>query len=189
MTWPTTPAAAVATAQGQLDQDVRRLQDYNDRVAERNSRIAAVLAAATGVSLPAEPAPWRVWFVDQLGFKLATPGAVPTVIEQIPIAFQSTATSSLQVAPVPIFGMLIIARHSCFGRGTPVRTLAGPRPIETLEVGDLVLTQDTDRRQARLSAGRGGPPQPAEPDVPDHLGGDTIVTSPSTGSGWPAGAG
>jgi len=33
---------------------------------------------------------------------------------------------------------------SCFGAGTPVRTVDGVRPIESLKVGDLVLTQSTD---------------------------------------------
>ena len=34
------------------------------------------------------------------------------------------------------------SHHSCFGAGTPVLTLKGHQPIETIEVGDLVLTQD-----------------------------------------------
>jgi len=33
--------------------------------------------------------------------------------------------------------------HSCFAAGTPVSTGAGHRAIETLKVGDQVLTQDT----------------------------------------------
>jgi Pretoxin HINT domain len=32
---------------------------------------------------------------------------------------------------------------SCFAAGTAVATLTGPRPIESLQVGDLVLSQDT----------------------------------------------
>jgi hypothetical protein len=33
-------------------------------------------------------------------------------------------------------------RMSCFAAGTPVQTLDGPRPIETLSIGDRVLSQD-----------------------------------------------
>jgi hypothetical protein len=39
--------------------------------------------------------------------------------------------------------VLDYGRHSCFGAGTPVQTIVGPRLIETLQVGDRVLTQDT----------------------------------------------
>jgi hypothetical protein len=33
--------------------------------------------------------------------------------------------------------------HSCFAAGTPVQTLTGLRPIETIRLGDEVLTRDT----------------------------------------------
>src|SRR5206468_3044925 len=119
----------------------------------------------------------------------ATPGTVPTVIEQIPIAFQPTATSSLQAAPVPIFGMLTIARHSCFGRGTPVRTVSGPRPIETIEVGDLVLTQDTAGGKLGYRPVVMAHHNPPSPTFEVSLGGAPVVTSPShrfwvAGRGW-----
>jgi Pretoxin HINT domain len=34
--------------------------------------------------------------------------------------------------------------HSCFQAGTPVRTISGPRVIETIRAGDQVLTQDPE---------------------------------------------
>ncbi len=43
---------------------------------------------------------------------------------------------SVPVAPLQV-------HHSCFAAGTPVSTRTGLRPIETLKVGDVVLSQDT----------------------------------------------
>jgi hypothetical protein len=33
---------------------------------------------------------------------------------------------------------------SCFAAGTPVQTLGGTRPIEAIQVGDLILTEEPD---------------------------------------------
>ena len=38
--------------------------------------------------------------------------------------------------------VLQIVRHSCFGKGTLVQTNEGPRAIETISLGDRVLTQN-----------------------------------------------
>ena len=62
-------------------------------------------------------------------------------------------------------------------RRTPVQTIDGPRPIESLQVGDLVLTQSTEHRRPRLPADPGRPPQPAQPHVPRSAGRRAIVSS------------
>ena len=50
---------------------------------------------------------------------------------------------------------------ACFAAGTLVQTIDGPRPIESIRVGDRVLSQGTIDRQARVSARGGRPSQPA----------------------------
>ena len=47
----------------------------------------------------------------------------------------------MAVAPRPP-AVIGAARHACFAAGTPVLTRSGPRPIETLSVGDQVVSQD-----------------------------------------------
>jgi hypothetical protein len=59
------------------------------------------------------------------------------VVEQVPIAYQPQAAPFIVEQPSAI----VLMRHSCFGAGTPVRTLDGSSPIEALHAGDLVLTQ------------------------------------------------
>ena len=61
-----------------------------------------------------------------------------TVIEQVPLNYVP------QAAPPVIQNVEtgVHLHHACFGRGTPVQTIDGPRPIEDLRAGDDVLTQD-----------------------------------------------
>src|SRR6516162_8310635 len=77
----------------------------------------------------------------------------------------------------------------CLGGGTPVRTRAGLRPIETLRVGDHVLTQDartgdlTFRPIEAVFHSRPGE------TLRIDLGGEVIVATPShpfwlAGTGW-----
>jgi hypothetical protein len=53
--------------------------------------------------------------------------------------YQPQDVPVLATAPTPI-GIQVV-RHSCFGAGTPVRTLDTPRNIEQFRSSDLVLTQ------------------------------------------------
>ena len=56
---------------------------------------------------------------------------------------------------------------SCFAAGTPVRTIAGPRPIESIRTGDQVLSQAAATGAAGRPAGPDRPPQPARHDPSD----------------------
>src|SRR5262249_12308954 len=78
---------------------------------------------------------------------------------------------------------------SCFGAGTLVRTLSGPRPIESLKVGDRVLTQNTKTGalgyQPILVVHR----NPPSKTLRVALGEETVVSSLfhrfwKAGSGW-----
>src|SRR6185437_632379 len=85
---------------------------------------------------------WTKWWVDQLGYSLMPQKVsdTPTVVENVPLEYQPR--------PLPfqeVVGVAGYHRMSCFGAGTPVHTLTGTRPIESLRVGDEVLTQDVAR--------------------------------------------
>ncbi len=187
--WMVEAQRTSAAASAQLARDVASLEATNARIAANNERIGSVLRAATGEAIPPEPKPWRTWYVDQLGFKykITATEPAPTVIENVPLEYRP--------APIPVevtqvaSAEISFARHSCFGKGTPVRTLAGPRPIETIKVGDLVLTQDT------IGGKLGYRPvvmvhhNPPSPTFQVDLGGAPVVTSPShrfwvAGRGW-----
>src|SRR5207244_3085282 len=88
--------------------------------------------------------PWEKWLVDLNGYafsqKTSSTPLPPTVVEQVPVEYQP---QSLPVVLQQSVYTQVQVTHSCFGAGTAVRTLEGPRPIEDLRDGDLVLTQST----------------------------------------------
>ena len=77
----------------------------------------------------------------------------------------------------------------CFAKGTLVRTVLGPRPIEGLQVGDRVLTSDvtTGALEVRpVVAVRHNPPSPT---LRLTLGSESVVATPihrfwKSGTGW-----
>ncbi len=80
------------------------------------------------------------WF-DLFGYAAAPSGSsseTPTITEQVPLAYQPQAAPSVIDQPVQI----AVFHHSCFGAGTRVRTIDGLHPIESLRIGDQVLTQN-----------------------------------------------
>jgi Pretoxin HINT domain len=180
-----------ASAQDQLNRDVASLEAANRNIASSNAFITAVLKAATGASLPPEPEPWQKWLVDQLGYRLSltTSDDKPTVVEDVPLDVTPQPIPVTTATNLATFSNAFISRHSCFGKGTIVRTLDGSSSIETLRVGDIVLSQDilTGKLDYRPVLKVHHNPPCATFRV--SLGDDAIVTSPShrfwvAGRGW-----
>jgi hypothetical protein len=176
------------SAADQLQRDVASLDATNAQIVASNEKVASILKAATGEVLPAEPIPWRTWFVDQLGFryKLTTPDPVPTVVQNVSLDYQ---TAPLPVQVVQGQTIVYYSRHSCFGQGTPVRTISGPRPIESIAVGDLVLSQSTKTGGLSYRPVVMAHHNPPSATFRVSLGDEAIVTSPShrfwvAGRGW-----
>jgi Pretoxin HINT domain len=79
--------------------------------------------------------------------------------------------------------------HACFAAGTPVSTLTGLRPIESLKVGDQVLSQDTESGVLGYQPIVGVHHNPPAETVRIRLKGDTVVSTPvhrfwRPGRGW-----
>jgi hypothetical protein len=131
-------------AQKQLQADVAPIERYNTRVEEVNDRVVAVLHSVTGQEFdePGHYDVWREWWTDQQGYAYTSPAAElkPTVTQNVRLAYQPQTRPYTQTSTA-VVGYR--RGHACFAAGTPVHTLAGQRPIETLRAGDQVLTQDT----------------------------------------------
>ncbi len=149
MIWQSQVAAQVAEAQ--LEGDVQAIQNYNAAVRAGNQQPRQILADVIGKDLGDDRSAWMKWMVDLFGYAyspMQSAQSETTTVEQVPLAYQP------QAAPV-VFDQLVaveVFHHSCFGAGTPVRTLEGLRPIESLRAGDLVLTQDTHAGTLRYEA-------------------------------------
>ena len=128
-------------AQQQLASDVAGLESYNAAIRRGNEPVVLALGEVTGANYGEDREKWNRWWVDAQGYAIteSSTSSVPTFVEDVPINFTPTAT--------PILADQIVGyarpRHACFAAGTPVRTVAGAKAIETIRRGDLVLVEDT----------------------------------------------
>ncbi len=115
-------------ARQQLAADIRDIETANAQAEAINSRAGAVLKVAAGApaDLNDDEDAWHVWWYDSIGYRYQVP-------EQITVAQNATPQQGLSAYPTIT---------TCFVAGTPVETLSGPRPIEAIQVGDQVLSQN-----------------------------------------------
>ena len=127
-------------SQRQLESDVAQVVARNRSIEELNDRVVGILNSATGASLSADPGAWQGWWIGLLGYAQVAGQTEqnPTFVEVIPSDYQPEVLPSNVVTQT--FAAQIV---DCFAAGTPIRTMTGPRPIEQLRVGDMVLTQKT----------------------------------------------
>ena len=171
--------------------DVAALDRRNAQAAASNDRVVAVLAGATGLALPATSKPWArlVHRPARLPQRPDDRRAGPDHHGGGPPRLHARARRPLPAGRGQPTG-LTFRRLSCFGAGTSVRTISGPRPIETLLVGDLVLAQDvaTGRLGYRpVTVVHHNPPSPTYPTSSWATTSSSPATS--TASGSPAAAG
>src|SRR5262249_35987747 len=107
---------------------VGQLQQLNGAIHLSNSGLYTALAAATGQSIPDNPEAWKQYYVESvLGYSYDVAGGQQ----------QSTQRQSTNK-------MIVVNDYpSCFAAGTLVHTRSGLQPIESVKVGERLLTQDT----------------------------------------------
>ncbi|WP_435022184.1 polymorphic toxin-type HINT domain-containing protein [Tundrisphaera sp. TA3] len=170
--------------EGQMNRDVAWLDANAAEVKKANAAILPILSAVSGKPYDEDPDRWRDWAIDQMGYSTATLGVstVPTTTVQV---------ADVSQIEIPTFTTYsgTFQRMSCFGAGTMVRTLDGPRPIESLKVGDRVLTQDVADGSLGYHAITKVHHTPPSPTFVVKVSGDSIVSSPFhrfwvAGRGW-----
>jgi hypothetical protein len=120
-----------------LENDVRMLDSLNAQINETNHCVLPLLQTMTGQDFGTDPKPWQKWWTDQLGLVLDSSSSdrKPTLTDTVTLP-----DTTLSLAPVDV---QISAHHSCFAAGTLVQTIDGLRSIESIQVGDSVLSQNT----------------------------------------------
>ena len=140
---------AALVARQQQASDLEVVENYNRVVGNLNDRVTQVLQGVTGQDLGENPQSWMAWWADQLGYAYRSSPSqpVPTFVQNVPLDYlpQGVPTTTFnQVGPTTVTSSTTDRiGHSCFKGGTPVHTLGGTRPIETIQVGDQVLTQSS----------------------------------------------
>lgn len=117
-----------ALAQQRFMADVNDIETSNARAVELNRRVSEALTTsldAPGDLRDDDEDGWRSWYYEKIGYRYTPPAKVTLAMNATPTVYPPTIVS-------------------CFAAGTPVATITGPRPIETLRVGDQVLSQDVN---------------------------------------------
>ncbi|MGE3817944.1 MAG: polymorphic toxin-type HINT domain-containing protein [Isosphaeraceae bacterium] len=137
--------SSVAEGRRRLAVDVQSIETNNAGIRQLNDRALGVLVPVAGVNVGEKPDNWNSWWADQRGYVYeprATPATKPIVTQNLE-----------PTLPDPVVTRSSGRTHSaCFAAGTPVRTLEGLKAIETIQVGDRVLSQDVTTGALRYTA-------------------------------------
>jgi Pretoxin HINT domain len=117
--------------------DARAIEAVNARIDETNARLLPILESLTGQKLGVNPDAWRNWWADQLGYVNYDRDS------DSKISFSDVVSAPDLTVLLPIVSVNVQLHHACFAAGTVVQTLNGPRNIESIAVGDRVLSQHT----------------------------------------------
>ncbi len=120
-----------------MRQQVAEIDQLNDRIRKANDSALVALEDLTGQRHGQDPTAWRRWWTADQGyqFSMTQPDRVQTY-ETVPVGI--TPRGIPQISEIKTIGYV---GHSCFGAGTLVQTRSGPKPIETLQAGDAILSQ------------------------------------------------
>jgi len=191
-----------------IRQDVAQIEAVNARIDATNRRICRALSRATDVKFPKDtgfgdrqesgpPEPANdTW--ESAGNELFAPDLVQDdlAVEQYdPMRWwdwwdQYTARYKSKDRPtISYHSQYVQLFASCFAAGTMVSTQLGPRPIESLRLGDLVLSQDVDSGQLEFQPVLETTRRQEADTVRIELGTSSLVTTPGhpfwvVGQGW-----
>ncbi len=161
------------TARQKLNHDVAAARNVNTQRESINERVGGLLAKVTGEELGADPDTWRRWWSEEQGEPY----------------YRTSRYDKPVIRRVSRTTVVLTPHGRCFAKGTLVRTVLGPRPIEELQVGDRVLTSDvtTGALEVRpVIAVRHNPPSAT---LRLTLGSESVVATPihrfwKSGTGW-----
>jgi hypothetical protein len=144
----------------------------NASVARTNELIVPVLAQATGQDFGTDARDWWTWWQDYTEYDRSQGRPVYT----------QTSYQAYTPPPLP-------PPHSCFVKGTLVWTKTGKRPIETLRMGDFVLSRNVESGELAYKPVLGTTVRPPRPIVKLSAGDEQIFATLGhpiwvAGAGW-----
>jgi len=164
----------VATEEYERSRVVEAAVDaVNERTADLNRRIVAVLATVSDRDPSPQPPLWWKWWADTTDTQ-QTGGKNVVIVSE----------NEVQGDPT-----LRLRRMSCFIAGTPVWTEDGPVAIEAIKVGDRVLSQNIETGELAYKPVLRTTVRPAKPLVRVKVGEETITATGghrfwAAGDGW-----
>jgi Pretoxin HINT domain len=184
----------------QLAMDVQFIESVNAEIRFYDDRALPVLKAITGLDLGVEQEKWKAWWKGHFSSAYLVNVNMSEVERTYrEFVYDWTHLGSVAPSPMPERAPTYIdsavkepvpaaSPRACFAAGTLVQTIEGPRPIEFIQVGDRVLSQNTTTgllKFAPMLAIHGNHPAPT---FRVKIGGETIVATGIQGF-WKAGKG
>jgi len=172
-----------------LEATARRQDAFSQQL---SARISQVLSATTGEDMPASPADWWQWWNAYNEVYVAADKPVRQAYRQQHIG----VTGYPRRPPRFDAGSAFAARMEqamnmcdCLAKGTPVWTELGPVPIERIQVGDRVLSQDPETGELAYKPVLQTTIRPTGTVFKLQLGDETIEANGGhrfwvTGQGW-----
>lgn len=148
------PTEVVSAAADNLRQQGKR-QEYaanrqNRSTKEHTHSVCALLRETTGQTIGDEPKSWWSWWTDRYErYESAKPTTVAYNQQQEQIAITSQAYTVSSSSAERFLGTRLI-QMSCLVPGTLVQTERGLVPIEKIQIGDRVLSQDPETAELAL---------------------------------------
>lgn len=121
--------------EGKSREDQVRIQ--NLLIAQTNDRVMRALSIAAQVESPATPQAWWKWYDDEVG--LVSTGNKYTTASRLYNQRASYASNEFMSQFIPSEGII---NGECFVAGTLVTTHRGQIAIETVQLGDMVLSKN-----------------------------------------------
>jgi hypothetical protein len=133
-----TGARAVTRFLSDVAQRERQVAEQNAYLLTMNNRVCETLSTALEMELAPQPELWWSWWNTRN--EVYMEGDKPTQT-----LYQSDRISIVDRPPPQ-------RSFDCLAAGTPVMTIMGLRPIESLIVGDMVLSQDSETGELAYKA-------------------------------------
>ncbi len=166
------------------------LTQQNEQTRQLNSRIMASLSVATGEKGQQTPESWWQWWNEYN--QLLIDGEKPTRLQRYGQEIALVDRTSGLVNSSSNGGTVTPSTQrvfECLLAGTPVMTAAGPKAVEQVRVGDLVLSQNPDTGELAFKPVLRTTVRPREALLAIQAGCETITCSAGhpfwvAGEGW-----
>ncbi len=173
-------SAAVATE--------RQVWQANQLTEALNSLIITALVGATGEKLET-PRAWWDWWRDHNEYASEDRTVDSHYYSDNDNYYYGFSSYDVRYPPPPPPPPRPPGKRSCFAKGTLVWTKTGQRPIETLELGDLILAQNVESGELGYKPLIGRTVRPPSEILAVDIAGEAIQTTLGhpfwvVGSGW-----
>jgi hypothetical protein len=163
-----------------------QVQQANQSVEALNARVVQVLTATTGKDLGDNPKSWWDWWRstnEYASYDHPVDQHYDSGVDQY--YYNRPTYSFVSSAPPP----KIVIGRSCFAKGTPVWTKVGLRPIESIEMGDLVLSQEVNTGELKYEPVIARTVRPPSPIVKLSIDNEEVCATLGhlfwvSGTGW-----